>query len=128
MMNGTFLLIGMGLLFFPRLFEWNNAPLRGLDYWASGGYLGKWIWFGFPLLTILLVIPLATFTQGSAIIFPAMAFLNGIFAVLTRVCPIPSNRVYSYVHDLRARRVGFFQFILSAICLIFYFRYFYELS
>lgn len=123
---GLFLLLGMGLVYSPRLFNWDEEPMHGIEYWVSGSYLGKWIWFGFPLLTIGLIIPLLIFTQGSVIFMTAMAFLNGAFACLTGIIPIPMRRSYGYIHDRNARRVGLVQFLLAAICLVIFFHYFYE--
>ncbi len=57
-------------------------------------------------------------------IFAVIAIINGLFNLITGVCPVPANRIYLYAHTDKSRAVGLLQLsagvaMVAAIYLLF---------
>jgi hypothetical protein len=60
------------------------------------GQLGSWV-----------------FRLYAGVLLPGIAICNGLFAILTNVCPLPMRLGYRYVYQGEARRTGLYQTLLG---------------
>ena len=111
-----FLLSGMLILYITWKFPWESKPLAGFDFSLVEPRYG-WVMWGFPALSYMLIgiFAIFFFKQGFVLIFHCMCILNGLFASITSVYPLPGNRKYLYVKDKRARWVGLVQLATASI-------------
>ena len=123
--TGHFLLfLGITIFawYFPWIFDWQDTPQYGIDYWSSNKPYSKLAWLGFP--TICLGI---TFTSifilnlRFDVILTILIFWTSLFAMFTGIFPLAKSRSFVYVYNRRkALWVGFLQFLIACtmVCLI----------
>ena len=111
------LLLGGAIMYSPGLFLKNSKKLTTKE--LIGGHPGfAWMRWGYPILVALWVLcafvlygfaanPLGCGIHLIGAVFASVAVFNGLFAVLTGVCPVYSRSNYFYVYEERMRAVGF---------------------
>jgi hypothetical protein len=126
---GVSVVLALGIVYSPWLLLWHSKKLSGVEL-GQAHQRFAWMRWGFVVLNagwvLLTLCPLvAIVTQiGEQGIYlygawvASLALFNGLFAVYSRVCPVPFPTHYVYVHGEEARKAGRVQAGLAFVYIV----------
>jgi hypothetical protein len=126
---GVSMVLALGVIYSPWLLLVNRRKLSGKELgqahprfsWMRLGFL--LLNAGWVLLTLCLLMAISTQIGEQAMYLygvwlVSVGLFNGIFAVYTRVCPVPFPTHYVYVYGDKARQAGKVQAGLAFVYIV----------
>jgi hypothetical protein len=123
---GVSVVLALGIIYSPWLLLWHSKKLSGKELgqayprfaWMRRGFVilnASWV-----LLTLCPLVAIVTQVGEQGLYLcgawlASVGLLNGLFAVLTRVCPAPLPTHYVYMYGNEARKAGGTQAALALV-------------